>query len=203
MRYAVDFWEVDIISVSFGFQEGVSMLHDAVNYCAKKTIIFVAASCDPDPESKNWFAQHPDVIPVFATDENGDPYARNPAPKKDQNNFAFPGYWRAKPSISSLDPGVIAISSGTCCAAPLAAGVGALLLAQLPGAVEQGLSNLDESLDLKQFRKSLRTASGMKAAFTAMSKERRGYDCVQPWLAFEDENVLQRIVQHLLSTGTF
>jgi len=202
MRYAVDVWGVDVISVSFGFQKGVPMLHDAVSYCAKKSIVFVAASCDPNPESENWFAQHPDVIPVFATNDNGDPYARNPAPKKDQNNFAFPGYYRAKPSISNLNPEVIAMSSGTCCAAPLAAGVGAVFLAQLPGAVEQGLSNFGETFDLKQFRKNLRTVSGMKAAFTAVSEERRGYDCVQPWSAFEDKNVLQRIVQQILPTGS-
>jgi hypothetical protein len=140
IRYAVDEWKVDMIVMSFGFGEEHQLLDDAIQHAAyKKVLMFAAASNDGKnrPGGVAWPAHDDSVICVHSGDGGGNPSKFTPEARDGMRvmvlgecvNSASP------PHLKHL--GDHHLMSGTSCAAPIAAGIAALILDYAKGFLEQ------------------------------------------------------------------
>ncbi|KAF1829667.1 hypothetical protein BDW02DRAFT_602366 [Decorospora gaudefroyi] len=131
IRYAVDDWRVHIIVMSFGFGENHDSIDGAIDYAAyKKVLMFAAASNDGKnrPDGVAWPAQDDRVICVHSGDGNGNPSGFTPD-AQDGMRVMVLGECVNSASPSHLKhPNNHHLMSGTSCAAPIAAGIAALIL---------------------------------------------------------------------------
>jgi hypothetical protein len=129
-----------MIVMSFGFGEEHQLLDDAIQYAAyKKVLMFAAASNDGKnrPGGVAWPAQHDSVICVHSGDGNRNPSKFTPEAQDHMRvmvlgeciNFASPPHLKHS--------GNHHLMSGTSCAAPVAAGIAALILDYARGFLEQ------------------------------------------------------------------
>jgi hypothetical protein len=181
-------WDVDIISMSFGFEEPFRAISRAVSdYCDKK-VLFAAAANDGGRRDTIAFPARMDrVICVKSCNGDGTPSTFNPWNSKDAGlNFMTLGkdvvsMWRLKDwnEMTALQKR----SSGTSVATPIAAGIAALVMHFLRQPDElDGKRYLEESLD--EFEQDPRDK--MKKILIRLSGEFNGphgdiLRCVQPW----------------------
>ncbi|KAL6790875.1 peptidase S8/S53 domain-containing protein [Trichoderma sp. SZMC 28012] len=139
INHAIDKWNVDIISLSFGWPstnfEGYDELEDAIDRAhGKKILIFAAASNSGGKLGRAYPASSSQVICVHSTDTLGTPSGFSPTAEPDNLNFATVGE-----SIESAWPMLLCNDtttpqryvksrSGTSYATPIMAGIAAFLL---------------------------------------------------------------------------
>ncbi|KAH7127826.1 peptidase S8/S53 domain-containing protein [Dactylonectria estremocensis] len=131
IRHAVDEWNVDIIVMSFGFEDEQNPLSDSVNYAAQNNVLmFAAASNDGKnrPEEVAWPARDIHVICVHSAEGYGTPSTFTPSPQDNQRIMVLGECVISAWPQHLASPKNHKLMSGTSCAAPIAAGIAAILL---------------------------------------------------------------------------
>ncbi|KAL6692070.1 hypothetical protein J3F84DRAFT_397291 [Trichoderma pleuroticola] len=125
INYAVSTWEVDIISMSFGFptcnMDDYHELEDALaNAHAKRVLLFAAASNSGGKLGRAYPARDQNVIAIHSTDTYGNRSVFSPTALSHDINLATVG--------EAIDPRLLDAKSGTSFATAIAAGTAAFLL---------------------------------------------------------------------------
>ncbi|KAL7951536.1 pfs domain-containing protein [Trichoderma barbatum] len=138
INYAVSTWEVDIISMSFGFPtrdiDDYRELESALrNAHANRVLLFAAASNSGGKLGHAYPARDENVIAIHATDTNGNRSGFNPTTRVHEINLATVGEdvesaWPVHLSDESMAPNFLKCKSGTSFATPIAVGIAAFLL---------------------------------------------------------------------------
>ncbi|CZR60317.1 uncharacterized protein PAC_10213 [Phialocephala subalpina] len=181
IKHAVKEWEVDIISMSFGFEQSVDVIDEAIRLADdKKVIMLAAASNEGGNNNIAWPARLAQVICIYATDSLGNRCDFTPTDSPRDDNFAVLGE-----AVKSCWPphkrqaGEVR-KSGTSTATPIAAGIAAIVLEYVNLVLPQWDRELSKN-DAEMLRK-LRSSAGMSTVFRQMAKRNRGgYDYVVPW----------------------
>lgn len=164
--------------MSFGFPEVDPIIDIALTLAAgKNTILLAAASNSGNRHSIAWPARAEQVICIHSLNGNGDRSSYTPNSRPQDYGIlgqAVSSYWPPH-----LDAGMSVLRSGTSCAAPIAAGVAAIVLEyaeqKLPLYVRTG-SEVDEYVIRR-----LRSNAGMRKIFGLMVKTRDEQNCMIPW----------------------
>ncbi|PKK44584.1 hypothetical protein CI102_11556, partial [Trichoderma harzianum] len=137
INHAVSTWEVDIISMSFGFttcdMDDYHELEDALaNAHAKRVLLFAAASNSGGKRGRAYPARDQNVIAIHATDTDGNRSRFSPTALSHDINLATVGEaiesaWPTNLPGNS-DSGFLRCKSGTSYATPIAAGIAGFLL---------------------------------------------------------------------------
>jgi len=175
IAWAVDN-NVDIISMSFGWQYYQKEVDDQIKVArAKGILLFAAASGDSDSFSEHakYPASDSKVYCIYSCRGSGTMSRFNPHPLEGKISFMFPGE-----DVTLLEPDHRPMEGagrlcGTSFATPIAAGTAALVL-------DLVRLELKDSVEVEQ---RLRTYEGMSDIFKAMSGDRRGdgHYYVRPW----------------------
>jgi subtilisin family serine protease len=138
INYAVSQWQVDIISMSFGFPtcviEDYGELERALkNAYLKDVLLFAAASNNGGRLGRSFPSREPTVIAIHATDTNGNRSGFSPTATDDDLNLATVGEavesaWPVYLCNEAENPTFVKYKSGTSYATPIAAGIAAFLL---------------------------------------------------------------------------
>jgi hypothetical protein len=167
----VEKWNVDIISMSFGFESQNKDIDAAIDRAFKADkLMFAAASNEGGNKRRSRPARSPKVICMHACDGKGNKGDMSPSPMRDRVNFttlgvAVPSKWKKK----------TVYKSGTSFAAPVAAAFAADVLE---------FANFKCDL-AEEHRQLLYRHEGMSEVFREMSTKRDGYDYVQPGLLWD------------------
>lgn len=132
----MDTWQVDIVVMSFGFGKENGTISEAIDYAAsKKVLMFAAASNDGKnrPDGAAWPASRTDVFCVHAADGFGNPSFFTPSPQDNMRLMTLGECVRSAwpPFLDDSKrkmPKDRKLMSGTSCAAPIAAGIAAVIL---------------------------------------------------------------------------
>ena len=181
----VDKWDVDTISMAIGMPYHNNEIASAIDYAVyQRKTIFAAASNEGSEHGKPAFpARMLQVFCVFSASGKGTPSRFNPLPQESSDNFALLGEGVPSGYPMNLLTSKYIRRSGTSSATSVAAGIAALVL----GVSSQEYANLSEELSRR-----LRSYSGMRDIFIAMSNRPRveacqGYDIVRPWDLITDK----------------
>lgn len=184
IKHATEVWEVDIISMSFGFESAVSVIETAIKLADANNVILVAAASNCGGNARvSWPARRDDVLCIFATDDFGNPCRSTPTPRSNKDNFAVLGHAVSSFWPNHLRPDETTVrKSGTSIATPIAAGIAAIVLQYM----KQALNKWDYVLteDKVQTLGKMRTTAGMRTIFKRIALEgekRQGYDYLVPW----------------------
>lgn len=175
----MDEWDVDILSLSFGFASreepgGYDAFERALEYASGRgKLIFAAASNSGANQRRAYPARHDYAICVHATAALGRPSAFNPPPEPAGHNFATIGEavecpWPRALCDRAANPCCLAWKSGTSFATPVAAAVAAFLL-------RYAAESLDD-IDLRL----LRRPQGMRAVLREISRQCHGFEYIAP-----------------------
>jgi subtilisin family serine protease len=193
--HAVEQWEVDIITMSFGIREYHEPMTTAIsNAVNKRTLLFAAASNDGANLGRAFPAQYPSVFCIHSTDGNGNPSDFNPTASKSDFNFSLLGehvssHW---PAGINGHHQTVNVMSGTSVATPIAAGLAASVLSfvrqqdQLIGAENDRLGQW------------LKWDNSMEVVFKEMAGRRRGgYDYITPHVLFDSDSTREDVYRKL------
>lgn len=184
IEYATDIWEVDIITMSFGFPGLDPTIDNALTHAAaKNTILIAAASNSGNRHPIAWPARAEQVICIHSLHGDGDHSSYTPNSRPQDYGIlgqAVSSYWPPH-----FNAGISVLRSGTSGAAAIAAGVAALVLEyaqqKLPLYARPG-SKMDEHVIRR-----LRSNAGMRIAFGLMAENRNGQNCIIPWSLLNHE----------------
>lgn len=180
ITYAVEEWKVDIITMSFGFDEPVPIIEDAINLADREKIVMLAAaSNNGGNDDIAWPARLDKVICIHSTDSYGNPSDFTPTECSYSDNFGILGQAVKSSWPPHLKQGTEIRKSGSSIATPIAVGIAAIVLDFLRHILSARAHRLPES-DAVLFRK-VRTTAGMSCIFRLMATKRRGYDYIAPW----------------------
>lgn len=191
IRYAVDEWQVDIIVMSFGFEEEQdsdieeNSILKAIRYAYQSGVsLFAAASNDGNnrPDHVCWPARALEVICVHSGTGTGQPSTFTPGPHDNQRIMVL-GEWISSAWPAHLkSPGNTKYMSGTSCATPIAAGIAAIVL-----------DYARRTLSPENWKK-LRRVDGMQRMFERMRDPRVDkYWWIRPWDFFQKDNTWEWI----------
>jgi subtilisin family serine protease len=179
ITHAVNTWQVDIISMSFGFPSWISHISDALTTAAANNVVMFASASNEGGNTtipKAWPARDDRVFCIHATDSAGNSYKYNPPRTFEYANFATLGEnvlsaWRRKETQAK---------SGTSIATPIAAATAALFI---------DFSRLPKLRNQQPIRHLPQVASfqGIKALLLASSLKtgEQNFRYIKPWHIFE------------------
>jgi hypothetical protein len=178
IAWAVQEWEVDIISLSFGYAEEFitisRAIRTAVNDRDDSILVFAAASNFGANEKEMFPASHESVISIRGTNPEGTFEDFNPARNPDEARvYGTLGFDVPSAGLSAQADEIY--KSGTSVATPIAAGMAAMLLGYV-----NGKSNKST---FQHVKRKLQTRRGMLAMFKSMAMPtmHEGYFYVAPW----------------------
>ncbi|KAF4629433.1 hypothetical protein G7Y89_g8714 [Cudoniella acicularis] len=174
-------WNVDIISMSFGFENSIPVIEKVIRRAADRNVIMLASPSNSGGKSPAaWPARHPDVIDIYATDSYGNKcnFTPNPPPKSER--FAILGRAVKSSWPEDLDSNGEKRKSGTSIATPIAAGIAAMVLAYMKTLIAANGGDFT-SRDVEMLSK-IRTSNGMSVFFRNMVlDQRQDYSFLVPW----------------------
>lgn len=184
IHHAVQEWEVDIISMSFGIREYHEPISTAIsNALNKRTLLFAAASNDGANLGRAFPAKYPSVFCIHSTDGNGNPSSFNPTASDNDVNFSLLGEHVAShwPAGMNGHNQTVNVMSGTSVATPIAAGLAASVLSF----VRQQDQQVAEERD--RLGPWLKRDNSMDAVLQSMVVRKRGvgYDYITPHVLFD------------------
>ncbi|PHH80893.1 hypothetical protein CDD80_5813 [Ophiocordyceps camponoti-rufipedis] len=181
IRTAVDEWDVDIISMSFGYPtnqiEGYGKLNEAILHAySRNVLMFAAASNDGANRDRAYPAQNRNVICVHSTDSDGNRSKFSPTAHKDDRNIATIGEavqsaWPVVFCDEDTNPEYVQTKSGTSFATPILAGIAAFLL-------QYARIHLPEQARLLRQQSTMKEVLVKIAEKTQSSMSRDGYHYV-------------------------
>ncbi|KAI0898299.1 hypothetical protein F4806DRAFT_457861 [Annulohypoxylon nitens] len=166
INYAVSEWNVDIITMSFGFAEidlEVDAAIDNATKCGK--LLFASASNHGNNDIRTYPARHGDVICINASDGKGKDGRMSPASIHGSNNFMTLGI-----AVPLMSEGKKLYRSGTSYATPIAVGFAVNIL-------ELVRQDFGET----HFRRLKTHKHLMEKIFILMSECDNGYMFIAPW----------------------
>lgn len=194
--------------MSFGCKQRVDVINDAIKFAhdEKNILLFAAASNCGGNDEIAWPAKSDKVICVHATDGYGKSTRFTPNALDNADNFAVLGsavksYWPHLTKEGTYEMRM----SGTSCAAPVAAGIAAIVIEFIR---RKSAGNAKFANDVAFDR--LRERQVMINIFRKMvrgNKKVKEYDYVEPWKLFDstddyDENyVLRKLRKVIRKTG--
>ncbi|KAI0543078.1 hypothetical protein GGR58DRAFT_450634 [Xylaria digitata] len=201
--HAINEWQVDMISMSFGFPsrkvEGYEDLSSSLNRAKNQNILLFAAASNNGANSKRGFpARHEGVICIHSTNANGIFSGFNPTPIYGINfatiGEAVESNWPANLCNREINKTCVAYKSGTSFATPIATGIAAFLLQYARLKLSPKYAQM-----LKQYE-------GMKAVLKAVAIDCRNYHYIAPSLDPDnffgkDEDFLQAKITDALLCG--
>ena len=175
-----------MISISFGFEQQVRVIRDAIVAAENSNVIVLAAASNCGGNARlSWPARHPTVFSIYASDGYGNKYHRNPTQQRHDDNFAVLGscvkaWWPSGHKV---------LRSGTSTATPIAAGLASMTIhfvKQHQQEYKRRSGFTDE--DFEELQQRLSTYSGMRSVFRLMveqeAADRDGYCYMTPWWLF-------------------
>jgi hypothetical protein len=180
--WAVDTWEVDIITMSFGFQRYSDDISEAIAHAVAANVLLFAAASNNGGNDKNtraYPARDYRVFCIHSADHWGAASNFNPPPRPHEPNFSILG----KDVVSASRRNQWECKSGTSVATPIAAATAALLLEFLR------LPRLEGQEEIQHISR-VTTIEGMKQLFLEMSVVIQGYNYVAPWTLLSVETDL-------------
>lgn len=170
--------------MAFGFSERHTAIDKAIRYASYKgRLMFAAASNDGRNRSDDiaWPARDANVICIHSGDGNG---TRSPFTPTSQDNMRIMVLGESVQSAcpTHVDSSGLRYMSGTSCAAPIAAGIAALILDYARG-----------FLDDEQWQ-TLRRTDAMRNMFKRMRDENHAdYWWIKPWKIFREDRTKEWI----------
>jgi hypothetical protein len=119
-----------VISMSFGFDNLVPEIQEAINYASFKRVIMFAAAANHGGNAKIAYPadQKTMVLCVNSTDGMGNPSAFTPSPEPRSENYSIMGEGVKSSWPKKFKMGSVVRKAGTSFATPILVGVGATLL---------------------------------------------------------------------------
>ncbi|OQV10065.1 hypothetical protein CLAIMM_14113 isoform 1 [Cladophialophora immunda] len=195
IKYAAEDWKVDIISMSFGFDDRIGDIAEAIDTANARGVIMLAAASNGGKiksEGDSYPAASVEVISVRSANGDGRSSDFNPDKPDDKVYSAYfnvVGEYVLSAWPEHLEPSGERRASGTSVSTPIAAGVVALFLeyiwARLPGS----LGEADKMAAYERIRRSP-NATGMRMAlrFMASKKDKsQGLCFIKPWLLMSEQ----------------
>lgn len=166
--------------MSFGFGEEHKSLYDSIKHAAYNGVVmFAAASNDGKnrPGGVAWPAKDMNVICVHSGDGHGTPSRFTPSPQDSMKIMVLGECVNSAWPQKLKSPGDHKLMSGTSCAAPIAAGIAALILDCARGFLTQ------------QEWERLRRADSMRRMFERMKDPNpyTGYWWIKHWEWFDSK----------------
>ncbi|KAI1657905.1 hypothetical protein F4813DRAFT_358361 [Daldinia decipiens] len=187
--YAVTVWDVDILTMSFGFRELEPNIKAAIDEASRRgKLLFASASNHGNNQlGRTYPAKHRNVISISASTGKGKDGQISPGPEDNDDNFmtlgiAVPLTWKGK--------GVY--KSGTSYATPIAVGFAINALEFVGGAMGQE--------DFQQLKQS---DEFMRRVFRLMSnRDSSRYSFLAPWLLWDGMRTPD-FISHLLNQAMY
>lgn len=178
IEHAVKNWDVDIISMSFGFPSVIFKMDQALRLAANNDVLlFAAASNDGANEdiTRAWPARDDSkVFCIHATDSKGSPWKGNPPNEFATHNFATLG----ENVLTTGKQDKMVGKTGTSMATPIAAATAALLIdfSRLPRMKGKKLDHIDKVASFQGMKRLLLASS------TKVNNDNFRY--IKPWHLF-------------------
>lgn len=170
--------EVDIISMSFGWEGEQKEVSEQLNLARDKILLFAAVSNDGEngPPEGVFPAWHPSVFCVHSCDPYGRQSKFTPRAYSDRISLMLPGENVAVLNKQSRVIGGFGRAEGASYATPIAAGTAALVL----DLIRQRVTVEGKAWDIER---QIKNFAGMSLIFKRMSKNNDGdgYSYVRPW----------------------
>lgn len=179
--YAVDHWDADIICMPFGFSELTSNLdciQRAISHAHHKQVILMAAAANHGGlDDVAYPANQSEVICINSTDGEGNKSHFNPSPEGHEPvsvlGEAVPSHW---PQTGA------ARKSGTSFAAPVAAGIAAVIMDYL------NLRKGSWTEEQKFYASKIKRRKGMVSVLQKnLSAKRDKFQFLRPWELFNND----------------
>ncbi|KAK5710289.1 hypothetical protein LTR17_018995 [Elasticomyces elasticus] len=197
LNYAIYKWKVQVISMSFGYNEYIDVINDELLNAERAGVVVIAAASNyGSNRDETWPARHHSVICIYAADGYGNKYPRNPTPREHTDNFAALGmevkaWWQ---------PDQKALRSGTSTATPIAAAIVSLVIRFVRDAKTRCTVGTDASMSETEYEKLLRrlsTFSAMSNVLRLMGRGKRdGYNPLEPWRLLSAERGRAKDIVH-------
>jgi hypothetical protein len=186
----VEVWDVDIISMSFGYEAEVEVIEKALKKADDNNVLLIAAASNVGGNTalaQRWPGTRDNVMSVYAAEGKGFQYADNPPSRANAYNFATLGVMVPVWSVPN-DSGISQemYCTGTSYATPIAAAIAASVLEFIRHTesdyVNQFPKNRRERLQdrVDIAKTAVSRASGMSKVFMLMAEKKGDYDYVQP-----------------------
>ncbi|KAM0412751.1 hypothetical protein ACHAPD_007797 [Fusarium lateritium] len=172
IRYSVEHWDVQVISMSWGFRREHECISDAIRLAhSKDKIMFAAASNEGAnlPARVTFPASMQEVICVNSCDGYGNSSDFNPPPREGVFNFSTLGE-AVIAKKSTLEPKRL---TGTSFATPTAAAIAASIL--------EFVIQKQVLKEHKELKRHVATKDGMMKLLVAMSEPVSGFMYLRPW----------------------
>jgi hypothetical protein len=177
IKHARTEWKVNMISLSFGFDESDTDENREIQNCIKdEIIIFSSASNDGGEGNRTYPAAYDRVICIHSATPQGIVAASNPSAIPQKKNFSTVGemvksYWHL-PKIEDEGPDKgraygFSYQSGTSMATPVAVSIAAFMIGYIHNYADGHKWGIDPWTPL-----------GMQAIFEIMKEDRDGYEWI-------------------------
>ncbi|KAL6906955.1 hypothetical protein GGI43DRAFT_380477 [Trichoderma evansii] len=196
IKYARIEWKVNMISLSFGFDESdIDESHEIQNCINEKIIIFSSASNDGGEGRRTYPAAYDHVICIHSATPQGIVAASNPSAIPRKNNFSTVGemvksYWHLpKVEEEGQNKGrayEFSYQSGTSMATPVAVSIAAFMIGYLRKYAEGYNWGIYPWTPL-----------GMQAIFEKMKEDRDGYEWISLQRYFRQKKTVGEVLHSL------